>query len=168
MENESQAVADCERQDWRATSANFPPAKGKHGSERRDRDDEEVQRRIPTPLSDDSSTWLDEFLEDESKSKQEEETQPGSGLNLKQAFLKLEKNETIKKTRHKHERKTRKGHSWSPNPLLLAFLIGPRLDGIMRMKSGQPIYTTDPPIPMYKTETQQLEFATHSETGPPQ
>jgi hypothetical protein len=96
MERESQVVADYERQDWRATSAKFPPPKGKHGSEHIDRDDEEEQRRIPIPLSDDSDTWLDEFLDDEdaSESEQEEETQSSSGLNLKQAFLKLDEKET--------------------------------------------------------------------------
>jgi hypothetical protein len=96
MERESRVVADYERQDWRATSAKFPPPKGKHGSEHIDRDDEEEQRRIPIPLSDDSDTWLDEFLDDEdaSESEQEEETQSSSGLNLKQAFLKLDEKET--------------------------------------------------------------------------
>jgi hypothetical protein len=157
MKSESQAVADCERQDWRATSARFPQPKGKHGSERRDRDDEEEQRRIPIPLSDDSDTWLDEFLDDEAESEREEETSPGSGLTFKQAFLTVEEKETSKKTRHIDVRyhvareedmnENKKGTQfWSPNPTSLAFLIGPRLDGIVRMKSGQILHVTEPII----------------------
>jgi hypothetical protein len=74
------------------------------GSERRDRDDEEEQGRIPIPLSDDSDeyTWLDELVDDESGSEQEQEMGPSSRLNLKQAVLKLEEKEAIKKTRQSH------------------------------------------------------------------
>ena len=97
MTSESQTVADCERQDWRATSARFPQPKGKHGSERRDRDDEEEQRRIPIPLSDDSDTWLDEFLDDETESEQEEETSQSSGLTFKQAFLTVDRKKQVRK-----------------------------------------------------------------------
>jgi hypothetical protein len=185
MERESQVVADCERQDWRATSAKFPPPKGEHGSKRRDRDDEEEQRRIPIPLSDDSDTWLDEFLDDESESGQEEETKSSSGLNLKQAFLKLDEKEMIKMTRAIDIRfhVAREGNInenkngsqfWSLNPISLAFLLGPRVDGIVRMKSGQLIHITDPvtPKPIHNANNQPNEIVTKDipddEMGPPQ
>ncbi len=117
MKNENQTVADCDRQDWRATSARFTPPKGKHGLERRDRDDEEELSRIPILLSDDSDTWIDDIIDVELESEQEEETQSSPGLNLKQSFLKVEENSNEHKQGNQF---------WSPNPVSLAFLLGPR------------------------------------------
>ncbi len=88
---------------------------------RRDKDDEEEWGSIPIPQSDDSDDeyWLEELTSTESESEQEEEDVSRQSLRKRVATPNNEIRDRVNNTND------------------LAFLIGPRRDGIIRQRNGK-------------------------------